>query len=136
MNKKTNIAAWPFSVLVTGATGGIGLATSLLLAGQGRHVIRTARSQEEADELVRTARSQGLAWDAAVMDLTDPVSCQEAVERAADLSDGGPRATSRHRGVRGSPTVVARCAAARPMRHRLALCPQPASTRKSPTGAM
>ncbi|MFF5787993.1 SDR family NAD(P)-dependent oxidoreductase [Streptomyces sp. NPDC012693] len=136
MNKKTNIAAWPFSVLVTGATGGIGLATSLLLAGQGRHVIGTARSQEKADELVRTARSQGLPWDAAVMDLTDPVSCQEAVERAADLSDGGPRATSRHRGVRGSPTVMARCAGARPMRHLLALCPQPASTRKSPTGAM
>ncbi|MFC8764768.1 SDR family oxidoreductase [Streptomyces sp. NPDC057193] len=99
MKKKTNSAACPVSVLVTGATSGIGLATSLLLASQGRRVIGTARSQEKADELARTARSQGLALDAVVMDLTDPASCREAVERVADLTDGGPHALVANAGI-------------------------------------
>lgn len=47
------------SVLVTGATGGIGAATALRLAGCGFDVIGTARSQEKADGLLAAARRGG-----------------------------------------------------------------------------
>ncbi|MEV4557857.1 SDR family NAD(P)-dependent oxidoreductase [Kitasatospora sp. NPDC049285] len=84
---------------MTGATSGIGLATALLLARKGRQVIGTARSKSKADALVRAARAQGLVLDAVVMDLTDPVSCREAVARAADLTDGGPHALVANAGI-------------------------------------
>ncbi|MFC8198008.1 SDR family NAD(P)-dependent oxidoreductase [Streptomyces sp. NPDC057298] len=99
MNERTSGAGCPASVLVTGATSGIGLATALLLARQGRQVIGTARSKDKADALVSTARAQGLALDAVVMDLTDPASCREAVARAADLSGGGPHALVANAGI-------------------------------------
>ncbi|MFF1701591.1 SDR family oxidoreductase [Streptomyces sp. NPDC058252] len=99
MNEQTSSAGWPTSVLVTGATSGIGLATALLLARRGRRVIGTARSQDKADALVRNARDQGLVLDAVVMDLRDPVSCREAVGRAAELTDGGPDALVANAGI-------------------------------------
>ncbi|MFD5074591.1 SDR family NAD(P)-dependent oxidoreductase [Streptomyces sp. NPDC058371] len=99
MNERTSGAGWPASVLVTGATSGIGLATALLLAREGRQVIGTARSQDKAGALISTASAQGLALDAVVMDLTDPVSCREAVARAADLTDGGPHALVANAGI-------------------------------------
>ncbi|MFF1904798.1 SDR family oxidoreductase [Kitasatospora sp. NPDC058218] len=99
MNEQTSGAGWPASVLVTGATSGIGLATVLLLARQGRQVIGTARSQDKADALARTARDQGLALDVVVMDLTDPASCRKAVAEVADLTDGGPHALVANAGI-------------------------------------
>ncbi|KOU24239.1 hypothetical protein ADK52_14155 [Streptomyces sp. WM6372] len=99
MNEQTSSAGWPASVLVTGATSGIGLATALLLARQGRRVIGTARSQDKADALVRAARDQGLVLDAVVMDLIDPVSCREAAGRVAELTDGGPDALVANAGI-------------------------------------
>ncbi|MEV2231760.1 SDR family oxidoreductase [Streptomyces phaeochromogenes] len=99
MNEQTSSAGWPASVLVTGATSGIGLATALLLARQGRRVIGTARSQDKADALVRTARDQGLVLDAVVMDLIDPVSCRKAAGRVAELTDGGPDALVANAGI-------------------------------------
>ncbi|MFJ4776358.1 SDR family NAD(P)-dependent oxidoreductase [Streptomyces sp. NPDC088762] len=68
VNEQTSEAGWRASVLVTGATREIGLATALLLARQGRRVIEAARSQDKADALVRAARDQGLVLDAVVMD--------------------------------------------------------------------
>ncbi|MFD3726808.1 SDR family oxidoreductase [Streptomyces sp. NPDC058671] len=99
MNQRMKDAGRPDSVLVTGATSGIGLATALLLARQGRHVIGTARSQDKADALLRTAHAHGVSLDAVIMDLTDPASCQEAVARAADLTDGGPHALVANAGM-------------------------------------
>ncbi|MFF1871446.1 SDR family NAD(P)-dependent oxidoreductase [Kitasatospora herbaricolor] len=99
VNEQTGVAGRPASVLVTGATSGIGLATVLLLARQGRQVIGTARSQDKADALARTARDHGLALDVVVMDLTDPASCREAVAEVADLTDGGPHALVANAGI-------------------------------------
>lgn len=99
MNERTSGAGWPASVMVTGATSGIGLATALLLARQGRQVFGTARSQDKADALVHTTRAQGLALDAVVMDLTDPASCGEAVASVADRTDGGPHALVANAGI-------------------------------------
>ncbi|WP_328966521.1 SDR family NAD(P)-dependent oxidoreductase [Streptomyces sp. NBC_00239] len=99
MSERTHGSAWPVSVLVTGAASGIGLATALQLAREGRQVIGTARSEEKADALVRNAHAQGLTLDAVVMDLTDPASCQEAVARAASLTNGGPHALVANAGM-------------------------------------
>ncbi|MFF1904815.1 SDR family NAD(P)-dependent oxidoreductase [Kitasatospora sp. NPDC058218] len=89
----------PRSVLVTGATSGIGLATALLLAGRGWQVVGTARSRAKADELLRVAAAQGVRVEAVVMDLADAASCEAAVAEAAERTGGGPHALVGNAGI-------------------------------------
>ncbi|MEU9305892.1 SDR family NAD(P)-dependent oxidoreductase [Streptomyces sp. NPDC048269] len=87
------------SVVVTGATGGIGAATVLRLAGSGWDVIGTARSQEKADALVAAAAGRGLALRTVVLDVADAASCREAMAGVEEMTGGGVWAVVNNAGV-------------------------------------
>ncbi|MFD3701173.1 SDR family NAD(P)-dependent oxidoreductase [Streptomyces sp. NPDC058646] len=87
------------SVVVTGATGGIGAATALRLAGVGWDVIATVRSHEKADVLLAAAAGRGLALRTVLLDVADPVSCREAMAQVEDMTTGGAWAVVNNAGV-------------------------------------
>ncbi|MFD9357922.1 SDR family NAD(P)-dependent oxidoreductase [Streptomyces sp. NPDC060031] len=87
------------SVMVTGATGGIGAATALRLAGLGWDVIGTARNQDKADALLAAAAGRGLGLRTVVLDVADAVSCQEAMARVEEMTGGGVWAVVNNAGV-------------------------------------
>nr|WP_253267657.1 SDR family NAD(P)-dependent oxidoreductase [Streptomyces asoensis] len=86
-------------MVVTGATGGIGAATALRLAGLGWDVIGTARNQEKADLLVSAAARRGLGLRTVVLDVADPFSCRGAMARVEEMTGGGAWAVMNNAGV-------------------------------------
>lgn len=79
--------ASPETVLITGATAGIGRATALHLAAAGYHVIATGRRQGELDKL-RAEVPAGLRLDTTLLDVTSPSSIAEAVREVERLTAG------------------------------------------------
>ena len=73
------------TVLITGATSGIGRATALALARQGHHVIATGRNLEALHALMASAEGN---LDIARLDVDDQASIRAAVLRVAELTDG------------------------------------------------
>lgn len=73
------------SVLVTGATSGIGLVTCLELAGAGWDVIGSARTAQKAKRITDLARERGLTVRTVLLDVDDPKSCARAVQEAGEL---------------------------------------------------
>lgn len=69
----------PRSVLVTGATSGIGLATVLHLPRLGFHTIGSARTTEKAAELDKRAAEAGVEVDVVVLDLSAPDAGEDVV---------------------------------------------------------
>ncbi|MFE4594784.1 SDR family NAD(P)-dependent oxidoreductase [Streptomyces laurentii] len=67
---------------VTGATSGIGLAVTELLARQGIAVFGVARNAENVRTVVKELREQGLEVSGTVCDVTSPEQIKEAVEAA------------------------------------------------------
>lgn len=78
------------SVVVTGATSGIGLATVLELAGAGYDVVGSARTAEKAERVTAAADERGLQVRTLLLDVDDADSCAAAVEQLRDLPGGGP----------------------------------------------
>ncbi len=78
------------SVVVTGANSGIGLATCLELAGAGYDVLGTVRGPDKAADVARAAADRGVQVRTVQMEVDDAASCAAAMERVADLTDGGP----------------------------------------------
>ncbi|MGZ6791820.1 MAG: SDR family oxidoreductase [Mycobacteriales bacterium] len=76
------------SVLVTGASSGIGLVTCLELAGAGWDVIGSARSEEKAARVRAAAAEQGRTVRTVLMDVDDPASCAAGVKEAQALTGG------------------------------------------------
>ncbi|EIV96256.1 3-oxoacyl-ACP reductase FabG [Frankia sp. QA3] len=68
--------------LVTGATSGIGLATTRLLAGNGHQVFICARTEDSVARVVKELRNEGLDVDGIAADVTVAADVQ-AVVRAA-----------------------------------------------------
>ncbi|MGH3327704.1 MAG: SDR family oxidoreductase [Streptomycetales bacterium] len=87
------------SVVVTGATSGIGLYTALELSSSGFDVIGTARSEEKAAALRKTAERNGLGVRTVVLDVADAESTVRGFTRIAALTDGGPWAVVNNAGV-------------------------------------
>jgi NAD(P)-dependent dehydrogenase (short-subunit alcohol dehydrogenase family) len=58
------------TVVVTGASQGIGAATAVALAKRGAHVVATARNQERLAEVIARIREDGGAADAIAADLS------------------------------------------------------------------
>ncbi len=69
------------TILVTGASRGIGLATALAFARAGHQVAATMRNPAAAPELARAAAAEKLALSVFTMDVNDDDSVQQAVRR-------------------------------------------------------
>ncbi|MEV7394283.1 SDR family oxidoreductase [Streptomyces sp. NPDC091215] len=87
------------TVAVTGATSGIGRAIALDLAAHGFHVIATARDPEKAEKLSARAAEADLTLSTVMLDVTDPASCQDAVTRIDELTEGGAWALVNNAGI-------------------------------------
>jgi NAD(P)-dependent dehydrogenase (short-subunit alcohol dehydrogenase family) len=74
------------ATLVTGASGGIGLAIALRLAKQGGKVFAGVRSANSARALRDT---YGTSLHPVILDVTDPASCHAALVEIVDRLDGG-----------------------------------------------
>ena len=73
------------AALVTGASGGIGLATALRLSASGMLVFAGVRSREAAQTL-RDAHGQAL--HPVILDVTDQASCAQAISEVTEALDG------------------------------------------------
>ena len=73
-------------VIVTGAGGGIGRATSLAFAANGLTVVATDRDETGLDETVSKASDLGLSGDIVTVtaNLTDDADLERIVDRAAE----------------------------------------------------
>ena len=69
----------PSTVLITGASAGIGNATALYLARRGYHVAATSRKLSRLDELMSVARSDSLSISAYQLDINEPASVADVV---------------------------------------------------------
>ena len=74
--------------IVTGASSGIGEATSRELAARGAAVVLAARDEEKLEELARRISASGGRALAAKTDVTDAASVEAMVERA--VGEFGP----------------------------------------------
>ncbi len=74
--------------LVTGSSGGIGLALARGLAGAGARVVLNGRTQATVDAAVDASRGEGAEAAPAVFDVTEPAQIADAVRRIE--SDIGP----------------------------------------------
>ena len=76
------------TVLVTGASGGIGEATSLYLARRGYRVLATSRELSRLGDLVERAGAESLPISGHQLDINDPLSVRDVVPGL--ISDAGP----------------------------------------------
>lgn len=74
--------------VVTGASSGIGRATSELFAGRGAHVVLVARSAERLEEVRRGIRERGGAATVAPCDLTDLGQIEGLAARVGETLGG------------------------------------------------
>ncbi|AEF42639.1 SDR family oxidoreductase [Hoyosella subflava] len=87
------------SVVITGANGGIGLATAVELAGRGFDVIGTVRSERGAETVADAAENAGVSVRTVLCDVTDEEQTQAAFEEIAATTDGGPWALVNNAGI-------------------------------------
>ena len=76
------------SVLITGASGGIGKATGLYLARRGHRVVATGRSITRLGEIQEDAKAEGLPLTTFELDVNDPESVSSQAQLI--LEEMGP----------------------------------------------
>lgn len=76
------------TILITGATAGIGRHAALHLAARGHRVIATGRRVDALAELAAEATTRGLAIETLALDVTDSTSIANAVSVVAGLTSG------------------------------------------------
>jgi NAD(P)-dependent dehydrogenase (short-subunit alcohol dehydrogenase family) len=75
------------TVLVTGASSGLGLHFAELLARQGAHVILAARNIEAIRDTAKQIKAEGGAANAVAMDVTDTASLEKAFAKLSAPPD-------------------------------------------------
>lgn len=70
----------PRTVLITGASSGIGEATARRLAADGHHVVLAARRSDRLDAVAAELRDSGLSADARPLDVTDSSAFRALVD--------------------------------------------------------
>lgn len=93
------------SVVVTGATSGIGKAVALALAQAGFTVFGTARSEEKAAALREDAAKAGTSLRTVTCDVADADQTAEAFGKVAAATGGGPWAVVNNAGYAQIGTV-------------------------------
>lgn len=86
------------SVVVTGATSGIGRITALELAAAGYDVIGTSRTALKAEALETSAVERGVWLRTVLLDVANAESTVKAFAEIADMTDGGPWAVVNNAG--------------------------------------
>jgi NAD(P)-dependent dehydrogenase (short-subunit alcohol dehydrogenase family) len=76
------------SIVITGASDGIGRALAVTLAAGGARLTLAARSQEGLDRTVRECKAAGGDAVAVPTDVTEPAACQALVDRAVAWAGG------------------------------------------------
>src|SRR4051794_15490420 len=76
------------TILITGATAGIGRHAALELVRQGHHVIATGRRESALESLKTETHGLRGTLDTIRMDVTDEDSVFLAADRVAMLTDG------------------------------------------------
>lgn len=76
------------TILITGATSGIGRAAALALAKRGHRVIATGRRAGALEELAAEAERAGLSLDTLLLDVTDAATVEAAVAAVDGLTAG------------------------------------------------
>ncbi|MEQ8824398.1 MAG: SDR family NAD(P)-dependent oxidoreductase [Filomicrobium sp.] len=71
------------SILITGASSGIGFAAAETMSRRGWRVLATARKAEDLEKL-----SRKVGVDALELELADPVSVEACANKALELTDG------------------------------------------------
>jgi len=72
------------TVLISGATRGIGWETALTLAREGYRVFAGYRSEEGKNKILTQAQGANLNLQPILLDVTVPASCQQAVRTTLD----------------------------------------------------
>ena len=76
------------SVIITGASSGIGEAMAKVYAGMGAKVVLGARHEDKLRDLVGLIRSEGGEATYCATDVTKPDDCKRLVETAVETFGG------------------------------------------------
>ncbi len=75
------------TVVITGATSGLGRATALQLAQKGAFVVIVARSSIKANEVIKEIEKKGGKGQSIISDLSSMEDTREAAESIAKVVD-------------------------------------------------
>lgn len=72
------------TILITGASSGLGRSLALALSRQDNNLVVTARRQARLESLAKEIEANGSRCTVVVADAVDPVACQAVVDAAMD----------------------------------------------------
>jgi NAD(P)-dependent dehydrogenase (short-subunit alcohol dehydrogenase family) len=75
------------TMIITGASRGIGRALALDLAGRGVNVVVNARSADKLEEVASLCRDMGVESDFVAGDAADPDTCEKLVQTALEIGN-------------------------------------------------